>query len=275
MKYLCLIVFTVISCTVLPAQTISGNFNFPAPEYSTSTLDQSKVVVYYDYLYSPNPQKKLKKKRALTALQIGDSHLKFVDFNRLSYDTLQRKFSKLKSIRAKQANEMIPIYMRIGLMKTVYVDLKQQEMTVQAILSGNRFEYHTPIPDFDWTLQAEQKTLLGHKVTKATMTYAGRHWVAWYAADLPMPYGPYVFGGLPGLIVELSDTAHNFQFTIKAIETKKVPIYKHKEANIKALEKNKYYRLERRMHENPSAFNQRTGGNKRSQPYNPLELIEA
>src|SRR5699024_2887194 len=148
-KYICLIMCVMMSCAVLPAQTISRNFSFPAPKYNTNTLDQSKVVVYYDYLFSPNPQEKLKKKSALTALQIGDSHVKFVDFNRLAYDSLQLKFSKLKAVRAKQANKLFPIYNRIGLKKTVYTNLKQQRMTVQAMLSGNRFEYHTPIPDFD------------------------------------------------------------------------------------------------------------------------------
>ena len=31
--------------------------------------------------------------------------------------------------------------------------------------------------------------------------------------SIPLPYGPYLFGGLPGLIMEIHDTKHNWIFT--------------------------------------------------------------
>ena len=35
----------------------------------------------------------------------------------------------------------------------------------------------------------------------------------WYTESIPLPYGPYLFAGLPGLIMEIYDTGRNWIFT--------------------------------------------------------------
>lgn len=38
-------------------------------------------------------------------------------------------------------------------------------------------------------------------------------WEAWFTTEIPLPYGPYKFHGLPGLILEVYDTKNNFIFS--------------------------------------------------------------
>jgi GLPGLI family protein len=57
-----------------------------------------------------------------------------------------------------------------------------------------------------WTLHEEVKDYEGIAVRKATTSFKGRHYIAWYAPSIPIDEGPYKFKGLPGLILELSDT---------------------------------------------------------------------
>lgn len=81
-----------------------------------------------------------------------------------------------------------------------------------------RFVYKEPLSIFDWTLMEETKTIEGFACQKATCEFGGRTWTAWFSADLPISSGPYKFGGLPGLIVSISDTQGHWQFKIKEIE---------------------------------------------------------
>lgn len=64
-----------------------------------------------------------------------------------------------------------------------------------------------------WNLTDEKKKLGVFDVQKATTEYGGRQWTAWFSQDLPYPYGPYVFNGLPGLILEIYDEKENYRFS--------------------------------------------------------------
>lgn len=51
-------------------------------------------------------------------------------------------------------------------------------------------------------LSHETIQILNFKAQKATAKYGGRKWTAWFCQEIPIPNGPYKFGGLPGLIVK-------------------------------------------------------------------------
>lgn len=70
---------------------------------------------------------------------------------------------------------------------------------------------------FDWKLQPEIDTVIGIPCQLATVKYGGREYQAWYAPSIPLPDGPYVFTGLPGLIVKISDSQGWYTFTIKSL----------------------------------------------------------
>ena len=76
-----------------------------------------------------------------------------------------------------------------------------------------------------WTMIADSvKTILGHTCRKATCSYRGRNYEAWYAIDLPVNAGPWKFSGLPGLIMSVQDTKGHYTFEIKGLMKAKEPI---------------------------------------------------
>jgi GLPGLI family protein len=75
-----------------------------------------------------------------------------------------------------------------------------------------------PIPDFKWAIKPTTKTLGKYQVQLATTSFRGRQYEAWFAPELPLPLGPWKFGGLPGLILEVYDTQRLFLFEATAID---------------------------------------------------------
>lgn len=66
----------------------------------------------------------------------------------------------------------------------------------------------------DWQLVNESQTINTFNCRKATLNYKGREWTAWYDDSIPLPYGPYKFTGLPGLIVKIESLDGDFSFEL-------------------------------------------------------------
>ena len=77
----------------------------------------------------------------------------------------------------------------------------------------------------EWQIQSEQDSILGLLCYRATTMYGGRKYNAWFAPSIPIPDGPYVFNGLPGLIMQVSDEKDWFTFRIKNISTSPQEIF--------------------------------------------------
>lgn len=69
--------------------------------------------------------------------------------------------------------------------------------------------------DYTWTLTADRDTLSGYPCIKATTNYAGRNYEAWFTTEIPISDGPYIFNGLPGLIVKLNDSQNHYIFILE------------------------------------------------------------
>ena len=64
----------------------------------------------------------------------------------------------------------------------------------------------------DWQISTDTATVLGYLCTKATTTFRGRDYVAWFTQEIPINEGPWKLHGLPGLILKAEDTAGLFRF---------------------------------------------------------------
>ncbi|KFF12735.1 hypothetical protein IW15_08035 [Chryseobacterium soli] len=66
----------------------------------------------------------------------------------------------------------------------------------------------------NWTIFPETKIIEGFKVQKATTTFGGRNWIAWFTNDIQIQDGPYKFCGLPGLILNIGDEKGDHVFNL-------------------------------------------------------------
>lgn len=76
------------------------------------------------------------------------------------------------------------------------------------------------IDKLNWKITNEKQKIGDLYCQKAELDYGGRHWVAWFAESINLHEGPYIFNGLPGLIVKISDSDSDYDF--KLIQLKNV-----------------------------------------------------
>ncbi len=69
-----------------------------------------------------------------------------------------------------------------------------------------------------WTVHSEQKSIAGFKCQMATGQYGGRYYTAWFTPEIAVSEGPYIFNGLPGLIVKIVDDCNHYKFELLSLE---------------------------------------------------------
>jgi GLPGLI family protein len=144
--------------------------------------------------------------------------------------------------------------------------------------------HEEPIPDLQWEIRMEFDTVLSYRCQKATTKFRGRNYEAWFTPDIPISNGPWKLGGLPGLILKVSDIQHYFNFECIGLEKlkKKEPI-KLYQLNYSHIEREALNKIYYRYENNPVGFAKSLGHNDEIEyngktgedvifPYNPIEL---
>lgn len=67
-------------------------------------------------------------------------------------------------------------------------------------------------------------TIEGYLCHRATATYKGKTWVAWYTEDIPSSAGPWKLSGLPGLILRAEDREGIHSFMLNGLLQEQQPI---------------------------------------------------
>ena len=95
-------------------------------------------------------------------------------------------------------------------MPTVWTNGTDGMTTVREFIIPSDIEGYEPTPDMAWTLLDDTATISGYLCQKATTTFRGVEWQAWYTEEIPSSAGPWRLRGLPGLIVKAESKVHTF-----------------------------------------------------------------
>ncbi|TXD48507.1 MULTISPECIES: GLPGLI family protein [unclassified Polaribacter] len=75
------------------------------------------------------------------------------------------------------------------------------------------------IPNFNWVLSKEQKSINETILYKATCYFRGRNYIAWYSPTIAIKSGPWKFQGLPGLIYEIYDETRRYNWLLQEVKS--------------------------------------------------------
>lgn len=99
-------------------------------------------------------------------------------------------------------------------------DLRENSVTASVLwrIPSYHLEISYPLP---WLLDPSAvDTINGVACRVATLDYGGRKWTAYYNTEIAIPQGPYVFSGLPGLIVRIEDERGWYRFDLAGFTAK-------------------------------------------------------
>lgn len=171
------------------------------------------------------------RKEELFLLQITDKHSFFASTISLKGDSVMAN----SGTRTENSDGSITLGWKRGTVipKTNFnFTIIQSNENIQFFdLAGlSLLTYKEPVIK-NWKLLNETKIINSINCKKAEVRFKGRNWIAWYSPEIPFPYGPMKFSGLPGLIVKITDDKGNFDFElVKSVSDSKL---KGKLVNIK------------------------------------------
>lgn len=102
---------------------------------------------------------------------------------------------------------------------------RQADMKYRLPIGAGTLHYSETVPVMQWSFVPDStRSILGFECQLATVDFAGRRYSAWFTPEIPLPYGPYKFSGLPGLILQIQDAEKQFFWEATAFEKSKSPI---------------------------------------------------
>ena len=182
----------------------------PLSKYETVDIARLKLTYTFSHIYDPD----------LCNLRYRDVHTLLIGDHYSNYFSQQFVDFCVKK-EAKQASEALPPQGTIGL--NLYKNYPYQgKMTVVElggeISFGANLMYEEEMPAIHWQLHNDTTTILFYSCKKATADFRGRHYVAWYAPEIPISDGPWKLGGLPGMILQAGDSENDIVFECIGIE---------------------------------------------------------
>jgi len=177
-------------------------------------LDTLRFKCQYNLEYQPdsnNIQKKLNEK---VLLLIGDEITKSITLKRNLLDSIGYKMLKDALIAGETFDmSQLPIS---HFDFQIFTNNKNNTIWVYDEVFNDRYKYKEP-EQLIWTLEDERKTILNYECQKASTSFAGRDYIAWFTTEIPISKGPYLFSGLPGLIIKIYDTKNHYVFDLESI----------------------------------------------------------
>ena len=160
--------------------------------------------------------------------------------NKMSFSLTFNKFESMYSMN-KMLNFDFDRQMVFAMAITkakdiVYTDLKNRITLKKVKTLGEEFNVKTNLDSIKWKLTQDEKTIGGYRCFKAvTKSIFKKDLIieAWYSPNIPFGFGPRGYGGLPGLILELTENKITFF-------AKEIKINLNEKFNFEFKEKNKY-----------------------------------
>lgn len=102
---------------------------------------------------------------------------------------------------------------------------KEADIKYRLPIATGTLHYSDTVPRLAWNfVSSGSDTIMEQECLQATADFGGRTYTAWFATGLPLPCGPYKFGGLPGLILKISDNEQQFLWEAVGFERVGSPI---------------------------------------------------
>ncbi len=191
--------------------------------------DVIKYNVVYEFRYVRDLENKDVPYSSMMVLSLGKSSSRyctqkmFNDNDRKILEARKKEMERLQTIPAASmptvaGGPMLTVGKSGALIiEEIVKNISEKRISIDTKLGLKSYHAETELPEIKWTVLTETKKIGSYVCQKATGSYGGRQYNAWFTKDILFQDGPWKLHGLPGLILEANDTANEISFTFKEI----------------------------------------------------------
>ena len=179
-------------------------------------LEQAQLEIIYQHL-TDDPEIN-KTEEEYDILMVGKKYALYKGYYRHKHDSILQHRNQTKVTN----KEYYTIFYSIEsgyVAKSTYIlkHLFTGKIEVHESMLPDFYIYEEPRLDFKWKLTEGTRMVCGYQCKKATCTFRGRKWTAWYAPNIIRSQGPWKFSGLPGMIMLIEDSKREHVFTATSV----------------------------------------------------------
>jgi GLPGLI family protein len=211
--------------------------------------DTLKYEIIYKYSYQENKEDTINIQSEDMVLKLSKNFSYYISYNNFK---LRNMLSELKNSNSTPVIKSRP---KSKILYTIIKDYKRDKIIFSDLIAQDIYSFNKPLDKFNWVLHEEETEILGYTCKKATTSFAGRDYIAWYSTEISISDGPYKFQGLPGLIFSIYDTNNHYKFNILSIQKDNIffdtkdEFYNHIEISEKD-----YKEVKKKYREKPSSM---------------------
>lgn len=180
--------------------------------------DQALALVYYTFSHIRDTTNRATIYTENMELLLGKnaSVYRSTDY-RLESEQLKKLIAKQRnagvtgSISAKLAHKPHDI-------NKPYYQFQAEKKLIRQEKQVNYYLVEEAWPVMNWKITTDTASFKSLHCQKATTVFKGRSYEAWFCPALPFRSGPWKFNGLPGLILEVSDSKKEVVFKFAGLE---------------------------------------------------------
>ncbi len=239
MKKIFVLLILLSACMQAFSQSISASnvkvVKLDKGNVSSEDLDEAGIRCYYKFVQPVTISQKTEQKIDTLTLDIGAKVSHYYDATRARRDSIFGDFmnnklnpATIQSISVVKNGDMSSFDSNVGTTfeseekgETAHLYKKKQVGDIIIIDRSedapNKYKCIDKV-SFQWDIKTDTLTILGYLCQKASTTFRGRTYDAWFTSDIPVNDGPWKFYGLPGLILKVNDTENIFSFEIIGLE---------------------------------------------------------
>lgn len=114
--------------------------------------------------------------------------------------------------------QLMDAYFQDSIGHVYFKDFKKKQLVMREYKAMTPYLGEEPqLPQFKWKIEKEYKQIGKFKCQKAITEFRGRTYEAWFTQEVKVNNGPWKLHGLPGLILEASDSTGEVKFLFTSI----------------------------------------------------------
>lgn len=255
-RHFCTLLFSIKSFLFITILLQTSSKDVLAQKENTLQFNP-KFRATYHYRFVPDTTNKARFVTESFYLFFNDTGSVFISSAKFYNDSIissPETFKKMGTAQNSFSDGFNKLYTQMKRTSNNYVVIKSNIRSTLKFIDEVGIEclyYEEPPEQFKWEFVPSVKNFNEIACNQAKVNFRGRNYSALYNLNVPLRDGPYKFGGLPGLIFQISDDSNEVEFKITDIIQYTSPVNIQFLSPPKAINRKKMRELKMQHYLNP------------------------